>query len=204
SGKECVPRSRSSSRARDSSASCSSKRDVSTMADAPDSSMRTIFSTDSDMGVDDTTMGPFSLRPRYVVEKSIILRLRRLPGASSLPACHFVLEERCGESRRVQALRPEQSTHATDARRHPVLLSATRPPARDSRGPAWCNALRDTHTPSAGLTAPWNRAGTDFCPVREGPGYSASAANSLTAQPASAVRAHAPGRSRVQYNWRTR
>ena len=47
------------------------------MAEAPASSMRRTLSMLSESGVDETTIGPLSFKPRYCVEKSIIPHLRQ-------------------------------------------------------------------------------------------------------------------------------
>src|SRR5436305_11204292 len=140
------------------------------MAEAPDSSMRQTLSVDSESGVDETTIGPFNLRPRYDVEKSIILRLRLQRVPVSLPAS---LEEQYWESRRGRAWRLGPSRPAIGAPRHLVRLSTVRQPGTGCRGRAWCSGLRGRHSPSAGWMEPWSRVGRGSCLHRAAPGCKA-------------------------------
>src|SRR6516164_524679 len=98
------------------------------MADAPASSMRRTFSSDSESGVEEITIGPLSLRPRYFVDTSIILILRQA-GLPVFPQAS--LRARYGASRRGLAWLPGPSKRATGARRHPARPSAVPQPVLD-------------------------------------------------------------------------
>src|SRR5262249_27982925 len=143
-----VPRDKSSSSARDSSASCSSKSDVSTIAEAPASSIWRTLSIVSDKGVEATTMGLLSFMPRYCIEMSIIFHLRRWFPPACLQALLLSLQAvRCAAFLRGRACRRERSKRAIGAQRRLAPPSAARRPPRDCCAQASYIWLRDRHIP---------------------------------------------------------
>src|SRR5438105_9737054 len=68
---------------------CSSKRECSTTAAAPASSIRLTLPTSSHIGDEEATSGLFSVIPRYSVERSMVL-LRSVIWSPSFRRLHFV------------------------------------------------------------------------------------------------------------------